>query len=203
VKLYLKEDMGVNIVKNNTELLSLTNVIIIAVKPQIIRLILSELKDGVGQNNLIISIAAGITINNLEEGLPDFARVVRVMPNTPAMVMEAMSVISKGKNVTEDDLNVVRKIMGAIGKEIVLPEKMMDAVTALSGSGPAYVYSFIDALISAGVREGLSRDVATELALQTVLGSAIMMKETRKKPSELVEMVTSPGGTTIEALFFP
>jgi pyrroline-5-carboxylate reductase len=201
-KKYLKEETGVNIVQNSAELLNLTDVIILAVKPQIIKVVLSELKGSVNQNHLIVSIAAGITINNLEDGLPDFAKVVRVMPNTPAMVMEAMSVISKGKNATEDDLDVVRKIMGAIGRETVLPEKMMDAVTALSGSGPAYVFLFIDSLISAGVREGLSRDVATELALQTVIGSAIMMKETKKKPAELVEMVTSPGGTTIEALFF-
>jgi pyrroline-5-carboxylate reductase len=148
----------------------------------------------------IISIMAGITTATVEAAFTGAARVVRVMPNTPALVMEGASAIAPGMHATTDDISITRRIFELVGKTWVVEEKLLDAVTGLSGSGPAYVMMFIEALADAGVKNGLPRDVAAGLAAQTVFGSSKLLLETREHPALLREKVTSPGGTTIAGL---
>ncbi|MBA7660321.1 Pyrroline-5-carboxylate reductase [subsurface metagenome] len=148
----------------------------------------------------VVSIAAGITVHSLEKRLPEDTRVVRVMPNTPVLVQAGAAALCKGTAASPDDLDMVRQILETVGKAVVVPESLMDAVTGLSGSGPAYVFTFIEGLIDAGVREGLPRTIAQELVVQTVLGAALMCQNTGKHPAELTTMVTSPGGTTVAGL---
>ncbi len=198
---FLKETFQVNTTQNNLDVAKKCNVLILAVKPQVIEQVLSELSKKVGSKHLVISIAAGITIERLEAGLKSGCRVIRVMPNTPALIQEAASALCKGKNATDEDLEFALLIFSNIGKAVVVPESMMDAVTGLSGSGPAYCFLFIEALIDAGVKEGLPRQVAQALAVQTVIGAAKLIENTSKPPCILKEMVTSPGGTTIAGLY--
>ncbi|MFH1217576.1 MAG: pyrroline-5-carboxylate reductase [Pseudomonadota bacterium] len=175
-------------------------IVILAVKPQIMGVLLDECRGWLDGNHLVISIAAGIPISFMEKRLGDGCRVIRVMPNTPALVLEGASVLSGGTNVDRQDMETAERIFSAIGKSIVLPETYLDAVTGLSGSGPAYVFQFIDALVDGGVKVGLSRHDAEVLVLQTILGSVRLALETGKHPAELKAMVTSPGGTTIAGL---
>jgi pyrroline-5-carboxylate reductase len=149
---------------------------------------------------LLISIAAGVTIAKLEQGLPAGARVIRVMPNTPALVGAGASAFALGKSATPADGELAAKLLAAVGVAMPVKESLLDAVTGLSGSGPAYVYQFIEALSDGGVAAGLPRDIATRLAAQTVLGGAKMVLETGQHPGALKDQVTSPGGTTIEGL---
>jgi pyrroline-5-carboxylate reductase len=149
---------------------------------------------------LLISIAAGVPTAKLEAALPGNARVIRVMPNTPALVGESASGFALGKSATRADGELALRLFSAVGVAFQLKESLLDAVTGLSGSGPAYVYQFIEALSDGGVAAGLPRDVATKLAAQTVLGAAKMVLETGQHPGALKDMVTSPGGTTIEGL---
>ena len=198
---FLKENFEVNTTTNNLEVVKKCNVLILAIKPQVIDKVLSELSRKVGSKHLIISIVAGVNLEKLESSLKSGCRVIRVMPNTPALIQEAASALCKGKNATEKDLEFATLIFSNIGKAVVVPESMMDAVTGLSGSGPAYCFTFIEALIDAGVKEGLPRPIAQLLAVQTVIGSAKLIEETSKPPCVLKEMVTSPGGTTIAGLY--
>jgi len=181
---------------DNSEAVKSSDYIILAVKPQIIDLVLEEIKDFVEGKNLI-SIAAGITIEHLEEFLGEKAKLTRIMPNTPALVAEGMSALSFSENVEQNEREFIKKIFKALGKIVEVKEDEMDAVTALSGSGPAFVYLFIEALSDAGVLKGLDRSTALKLAAQTVKGGAEMVLETGKHPGELKDMVTSPAGTTI------
>ncbi|WP_456434259.1 pyrroline-5-carboxylate reductase [Thermosulfuriphilus sp.] len=199
-RIYLRDTYGVYVSSENREILVRTRIIILAVKPQVMARVLEEIAPEVTADHLIISIAAGIPLSFLEGKLPEGTRVVRVMPNTPALVLEAMSVLSPGKAATEEDLDAAMNIFSAIGEALSLPEAYLDAVTGLSGSGPAYVFAFIEGLIDAGVRVGLPRPQAERLAIQTVLGAARLAKETSKDPYQLKAMVTSPGGTTIAGL---
>lgn len=173
--------------------------IFLAVKPQDMKALLLNLKAFLKSHHLLISIAAGLNIDFFEELLGKL-KIIRVMPNAPCVVGEGMSVVTKSDSVSREEEEEVLKLMGALGKVIVLPEKYMDVVTGLSGSGPAYVFLFIEALADGGVEMGLSRDVALLLAAQTVLGAAKMCLETGDHPSALKNRITSPGGTTSAGL---
>ena len=154
----------------------------------------------INKKHLIISIAAGITTSYISKHLNDEVSVIRIMPNTPALIQEGASVLSKGKNATESDRESAQKLFDSVGKTVIVDESLMDAVTGLSGSGPAYVFLFIEALADAGVKMGIPRSVALLLATQTCLGAARMVLETGEHPAKLKDMVTSPGGTSAEAI---
>jgi pyrroline-5-carboxylate reductase len=186
--------------KGNIEAAREADIIILSVKPQVIERLLVEIAAVVDDRKLVISIAAGIVIAKIEKALKGSAHVVRVMPNTPALVLAGAAAIAGGKNATSDDLALAQSIFDSVGRAVVVEEKLMDAVTGLSGSGPAYVFMIIDALSDAGVKAGLPRQLALELAAQTVYGAAKMVLETKEHPGKLRDMVTSPGGTTIEGL---
>lgn len=176
-------------------------IVVLAVKPQVIKPVLEEFRELVTDRHLIISIAAGVPLALLEGCLSHCrARVVRVMPNTPALVLAAASALSPGRYATDKDLERAKAIFDAVGVSVVLDECYLDAVTGLSGSGPAYVFSFLEALTDGGVKVGLARPVAETLALQTILGSVQLALESKCHPAELRAMVTSPGGTTIAGL---
>lgn len=196
----LQKSHGIGVVVDNAEAVAASDILILAVKPQAAEAVFKGIAGKASAGKLFISIMAGVTTRTLEEALGNGARVVRVMPNTPALVLEAASALSGGKNAGKDDIETARRLFDLIGKTYVLEEKLMDVVTGLSGSGPAYVFMFIEALSDAGVKNGLSRDIATHLAAQTVLGAARMVMETGEHPALLREKVTSPAGTTIAGL---
>ncbi len=198
---YMEESCGVNVTANNSDVISKAETVILAVKPQVMQAVLEDIGASLTDRQLVISIAAGITLDLLEGGLPEGARVIRVMPNTPALVQSGAAGLCRGRSATADDMRTALSIFSAVGVAVEVSENLMDAVTGLSGSGPAYCFAFLQALVDAGVREGLARPVAHELALHTLLGSARLCAETGKSPSELTAMVTSPGGTTIEGLY--
>jgi pyrroline-5-carboxylate reductase len=197
---YLKNAYGVMPQQNNLDAARGANVVVLSVKPQIIERVLADIAPAVDESKLVISIAAGINIDKIEKSLSGKPRVVRVMPNTPALVLAGAAALAGGKNATSEDLALARDIFTSVGRAVIVEEKLMDAVTGLSGSGPAYVFMIIDALSDAGVKAGLPRALALELAAQTVYGSAKMVLETKEHPGKLRDMVTSPGGTTIEGL---
>jgi pyrroline-5-carboxylate reductase len=175
-------------------------VVVVAVKPYDVVPLLREIGPQLAPSALIVSVAAGLTLEVLEAALPDGAAVVRVMPNTPALVGKGMAALSPGSACSPEQVARVRALMEATGKALVVPESQQDAVVAVSGSGPAYVFYVADAMIEAGVMLGLSRATSTELTVQTLLGAATMLSETGTHPVLLREAVTSPGGTTAEAL---
>ncbi|ADH85772.1 pyrroline-5-carboxylate reductase [Desulfurivibrio alkaliphilus] len=178
------------------------DVLVLAVKPQVMGTVLAQAGPLAGERRqLLISIAAGVSTAFIEEALaPRSVPVVRVMPNTPALVLAGASALCPGRAAGEEDLKLAEGIFAAVGKTVILPETAMDAVTGLSGSGPAYVFTFLESLIDAGVKVGLSREVAAVLARQTIAGSLQLVEESRQSPAELRAMVTSPGGTTIAGL---
>jgi len=194
------QEFNVKAVGSNTELVQQVKFIIIAVKPQNIDSVLEEIGPKLSEDQILISIAAGVTLDYIKKFIGKNIGLVRVMPNTPALVGEGASAIAHNKNVTENDLKYVKKVLNSVGKVVELEEKHIDAVTGLSGSGPAYVFVMIEALADGGVKMGLPRNIALKLAAQTVLGSAKMVIETGMHPGELKDMVASPGGTTITAL---
>jgi len=193
-------ETGAQISASNTDVLKFANILILAVKPDQVAGVLSELKSAWTKKHLLISIAAGVTISKIENLLPTGSRVIRVMPNTPALVGESASAFALGKNATPADAELAKKLLSAVGVALQVKESLLDAVTGLSGSGPAYVYQFIEALSDGGVAAGLPRDISTKLAAQTVLGAAKMVLQTGQHPGALKDQVTSPGGTTIEGL---
>jgi pyrroline-5-carboxylate reductase len=195
----LSERYGVSAVTSATAAAE-ADVVVLAVKPQDIGALASEISPHVRPQTLVVSVAAGISAGYLEPRLPAGARLVRVMPNTPMLVGEGMSVLAAGTHAGEEDLARAETVLGAVGKVVRLSEGQLDAVTALSGSGPAYVFLVAEAMIDAAVLLGLARPVATELAIQTVLGSAVMLRDSGDTPAQLREAVTSPGGTTAAAL---
>jgi len=194
------EDTGAYTSESNLEVVQFAQVLVLAVKPANVAPLLEEIRPAIAPGHLLISIAAGIPIARLENGLDEGARVVRVMPNTPALVGASASAYALGKSATSADAALTEKLFSAVGLVFQLKESLLDAVTGLSGSGPAYVYLVIEALSDGGVACGLPRDVATKLAAQTVFGSAKMVLETGLHPAALKDMVTSPGGTTVEGL---
>ena len=185
---------------SNAEVVKFASLLVIAVKPGYVKELLTEVHSLVTPKHLVISIAAGVTIGQLEGGLAAGARVIRVMPNTPALVGASASAYARGKAVSAADAELTQRLLGAVGIVFELKESLLDAVTGLSGSGPAYVFAMIEALSDGGVAAGLPRDVSTKLAAQTVMGSARMVLETGLHPGVLKDMVASPGGTTIEGL---
>lgn len=197
---YMTETYGVQGFADSEHLWKSCATILLAVKPQIMGIVLAASKNFVTPEHLIITIAAGLPISYYEQGLGrDDCKIIRVMPNTPALVLEAASGLSGNKNATRDDLLRCEEILNKIGKAVILDESALDAVTGLSGSGPAYVFTFADAMIDAGIKAGLPRPTAETLVLQTILGSVKLLIESKKHPAELRAMVTSPGGTTIAA----
>lgn len=192
--------LGVRTVASPADLMEGAAVIVLAVKPQVLTSALQPLREGIGPSQMVLSIAAGVSTARIEECFAKDIPVVRVMPNTPALVGAAASAICLGRFANQTHRAQAHRIFDAVGLAVDVEEKLLDAVTGLSGSGPAYVYVFIEALSDAGVRAGLPRDVATRLAAQTVLGSARMVLETGTHPGVLKDMVTSPGGTTIAGL---
>jgi pyrroline-5-carboxylate reductase len=193
-------ETGARLLTGNLKVVELANVLILAVKPDQTAAVLEEIRGSFTPRHLLISIAAGLPTARLEAALPPRARVVRVMPNTPAIVGASATGFALGKAATRSDGELVQRLFSAVGVAVSLKETLLDAVTGLSGSGPAYVYLIIESLSDGGVAAGLPRDVATRLAAQTVLGGARMVLETGQHPGALKDMVTSPGGTTIEAL---
>lgn len=174
--------------------------VLLAVKPQDLPSVVAAMRPALRPGQMVVSIAAGVTLAQLAEMVPEGVAVVRVMPNTPALVSAGMSALTPGEGCTAEQVAEAEALMAACGEVVVVGEHQMDAVTGLSGSGPAYVFLVVDALVEAGVHQGLARDVARELAIQTVLGSAQMLKETGLHPAVAREQVTSPGGTTAAAL---
>jgi pyrroline-5-carboxylate reductase len=191
---------GVHASLDNAEAVRWADVLVLMAKPQDMDILLSQIREHVTPDDVVISFAAGIRTSFVEKHLPDDVPVVRVMSNVPVMVDEAMSVIATGRHAEERHLAVAEEILGYVGKVLRLKEQHLDAVTATSGSGPAYFFLLAEAMIDACILLGLSRDVATDLIIQTMLGSAKMLRDTGKHPVELREMVTSPGGTTIAAI---
>ena len=187
---------NLNFTSDNLEAVKKAEYIILAVKPQIIKNVLDEIKDNI-ENKVLISIAAGIKTGLLSEFIGENSKLVRVMPNTPALVGSGMSAIYYTKAVEADEMAFIEKIFNSFGEVTEVEEKDMDAVTALSGSGPAFVYLFIEALSDAGVLKGLDRKTALKLAAQTVKGGAEMVLDGGQHPAQLKDMVTSPAGTTI------
>lgn len=175
--------------------------VILAVKPQIMQDVLQAAKNKINDSHLVISIAAGIQSAFIDANLAGCnCRIIRVMPNTPAFVLEAASALSQGPRATREDMETAVALFDSIGKSVILDEKYFDAVTGLSGSGPAYVFTFLEALIDAGLKVGLNRTDAELLVLQTVLGSVKLAIDSKEHPAKLRAMVTSPGGTTIAGL---
>ncbi|HYG21827.1 MAG TPA: pyrroline-5-carboxylate reductase [Verrucomicrobiae bacterium] len=192
--------VGARTTSRNSDVVQFANVLILAVKPDQVSGVLAEIRNFLGQDHLIISIAAGINIARLQAGLPDRSRIVRVMPNTPALIGASASAFTPGDFASSADSQLTQRLLSSLGVAVQVKEYLLDAVTGLSGSGPAYVYMFIEALSDGGVAAGLPRDVATQLAAQTVSGAARMVLETGLHPGALKDMVTSSGGTTIEGL---
>ncbi|WP_226963486.1 pyrroline-5-carboxylate reductase [Nostocoides sp. F2B08] len=190
---------GVRIL-DNVDAAELAEVLVLVVKPQDMAGLLLEISEHVRPGNLVVSLAAGITTQFLESHLPNGSSVVRVMPNTPALVDQGMAALSSGGHCTAEHMAEAMELLQSCGRAIEVPEKYQDAVTAISGSGPAYVFYVVEAMIEAGVVLGLPRATATELVVQTLFGAATMIKETGQHPTVLREQVTSPGGTTAAAL---
>lgn len=197
---YLKTEYGIATTVEASALAGSCEIILLAVKPQVMPMVLALYKPFITRRHLVISIAAGVSLEALGRGLCDGAKIVRVMPNTPALVLEGASALSGNQHVAREDMNKAVKLFSVVGSCVELPESMLDAVTGLSGSGPGYVFTFIEALIDGGVLAGLPRPVAEKLVLQTVYGSVKLAMETGEHPAVLKGKVTSPGGTTIAGL---
>ena len=200
----LYAEYKIKISADNRELVKKCDILILAVKPQIFQEVLVDICSLVDSDKLVISIAAGVPISIIDDALRGDKNkkfsIVRTMPNTPALVQEGVTAIAFSKHVNKTDVKIAHRIFEAVGRTVDVEEDQLDAVTGLSGSGPAYIFMLIEALSDAGVKMGLSREVSTTLTIQTVLGSAKLARESGKHPGELKDMVTSPGGTTISGL---
>ncbi len=198
---HLTEHYGVQTFFGSEQVLTHCEIVIVAVKPQGMATLLSDCINKIGTHHILITIAAGLPISFYMKklGNPEI-KLIRVMPNTPALVLEGASALSRNDNVSGQDLKEAEEIFQAVGEVVVLSESHLDAVTGLSGSGPAYVFTFVEALIDAGVKSGLTRVVSEKLAMQTVLGSVKLLQESGEHPAALRGKVTSPGGTAITAL---
>ena len=197
----LQKAYGVNGTSDNTEVVKKSEVIILSVKPQMMREVIEGVAHHLDLSKLVISIAAGVSLEAIEACAKKELRLIRVMPNICVSVREGVSAISRGKHCTEEDGTIAKTIFDSVGRSLFIGENLLDAVTGLSGSGPAYVFLIIDALADGGVKAGLSRNDALVLASQTLLGATRMLIETGDHPGKLKDMVTSPGGTTIAGLY--
>lgn len=196
----IAEEHGIVTTADNAELVRRSDVVVLSVKPQIIDRACTEIAPLLQPHHLVISVAAGVPLEAMEARLPSGTRVVRSMPNTPATVLAGATALAAGSHATAEDMQTARTLFEAVGRVVALDESQLDAVTGLSGSGPAYVMLIIEALADGGVKVGLHRDVALLLAAQTVFGSAKLLLETGEHPGRLKDMVTSPGGTAIAGL---
>jgi pyrroline-5-carboxylate reductase len=196
---YLAETFGVQ-VTDVAGAVKQAATLLLAVKPQDIDALLAEIAEAIEGRHLVVSVAAGVTTGHIERALPDGIAVVRCMPNTPALVDQAMTAVAGGAHAGDDHLAVAESLLGAVGRVVRVPEHQLDAVTALSGSGPAYFFFLVEAMIDAGILLGLPRALAAELIVQTAVGSATMLRDSGEHPVQLREAVTSPGGTTIAAI---
>jgi pyrroline-5-carboxylate reductase len=196
----LDRQYGIQVSSSNADLVRHSDIVILAVKPQIMDSVLKEIAPAVTRKKLLISVAAGVSTAKIRTVLHKDARLIRVMPNTPALVLEGVTAIAKADNLEPNDLDTAGEIFSAVGRVVVLDEVLMDAVTGLSGSGPAYVAVVIESLADGGVRMGLDRITAMTLATQTVLGAAKLLLETGLHPGALKDMVSSPGGTSIAGI---
>jgi pyrroline-5-carboxylate reductase len=196
----MAKEGGIRTTASNPDVLKFANVVLLAVKPDQVNDVLAEARPHFTERHLLISIAAGVPLARLEAALPAGSRVIRVMPTTPALVGASASAFAPGKSATPQDAQLAQRLLSAVGVAYQVKESLLDAVTGLSGSGPAYVFLMIEALSDGGVAAGLPRDIATKLAAQTLLGSAKLLLETNLHPGALKDMVTSPGGTTVEGL---
>ena len=197
---FISMEYKTQVTTDSIELVKKSDIIFLAIKPNIYSIVLKQIKEYVSEDKIIISIAPGQTLENLEERLSKGIKIVRAMPNTPALVGQGMSAICKNQNVTTEELNLVKQLFESFGKAEEIPEYQFDSVIGVSGSSPAYVFMFIEALADGAVIGGMPRDKAYKFAAQSVLGSAKMVLDTGKHPGELKDMVCSPGGTTIEAV---
>lgn len=196
----VKEQFGINVTASNKEVVEKAEVMILSVKPQFYADVINEIKDSIKENQIVITIAPGKTLAWLSEQFGKPVKIVRTMPNTPAMVGEGMTAACPNEHITEEELAYVKTILESFSKVEIVPERLMDVVTAVSGSSPAYVYMFIEAMADAAVSGGMPRAQAYKFAAQAVMGSAKMVLDTGKHPGELKDMVCSPAGTTIEAV---
>lgn len=195
-----QKSFGIRTTPDNRQAAAESDILFLAVKPQFFPEVLSEIRDAIRKDTLVVSIAAGKTISFLEEAISPEHKILRCMPNTPALVGEGCTGVCCNGKVSENELEQVVKLLGSFGRASVITEAMMDAVVAVSGSSPAYVFLFIEAMADGAVKAGMPRAQAYEFAAQAVLGSAKMVLETGRHPGELKDMVCSPGGTTIEAV---
>lgn len=196
----LSSQLGLQVSDNNLKAVKNADIVLLAVKPQSMAQTLKEIASAVGKSKIIISIAAGITTGFIESRLAKGVRVIRIMPNTPALVGAGAAAVAGGTNAKTADIDLARKIFDAVGITVTVEEKMMDAVTGLSGSGPAYFFVILEALADGGVQMGLSKELALKLVAQTMLGAASLYLKEGKHPAQLKDMVTSPGGTTAAGL---
>lgn len=196
----IREKYGVKTTSHNTEVVKQSDIIILSVKPQIMKQVVDEISKYLDLSKLIISIAAGVPLDAIEACARKDLKLIRVMSNICVSVREGVSAIAGGKHAQKEDLTMAKTIFDSVGKSLFIDEYLLDAVTGLSGSGPAYIFLIIDALADAGVKVGLSRDDALILASQTLLGSAKMLLDTGEHPGKLKDMVTTPGGTAISGL---
>ena len=197
---FIKELFDVSVCEKNEDAVDQADIVVLAVKPQILEPVLLDLADHLDTSKLIISIAAGVSLATIESHLKKDLRLIRAMPNIAALVLESATAICPGKHASQEDLKLAKAVFDSVGRTVTIEEGLMDAVTGLSGSGPAYLFLIIDALADAGVKVGLSRHNALTLSAQTVLGAAKLLIETGEHPGRLKDLVTSPGGTAIAGL---
>lgn len=197
---YISETHGIRCIEDNRQLVADADVVVLAVKPQVCQAMLEEVGPVLGASKLVLSIVAGVAAKTILSRVKEGTRVIRTIPNTPAMVMEGITGIATDGDVSQKDVKIAEAIFGTVGKTVTIEEKLMDAATGLSASGPAYIFVIIEALADGGVRMGIPRQTALTMAAQTILGSAKLYFESGKHPGELKDMVTSPGGTTIAGL---
>jgi pyrroline-5-carboxylate reductase len=191
---------GARATPDNAAVIAASDVVVLAVKPQMMADVLAGVRDGIGSGHLVISIAAGVTLARLAAALPPGTRLVRVMPNTPCLIGMGASCYSRGPAASPDDAALVQRLLASVGRAFEVEEPQLDAVTGLSGSGPAFIYTVIEAMAAGGAAGGLSPELALTLAAQTALGAASMLDATGLSPAELRDQVTSPGGTTLAGL---
>lgn len=196
----VKERFNINVTKDSKEVVKFSDIIIVAVKPNVYDMVLEEVKEYINDKKIIVTIAAGKSIKNVEDVIGQDKKIIRTMPNTPALVNEGMSALCHNKNIEGNELEEVKSIFDSFGKSEVVNEDLIDAVIGVSGSSPAYVFMFIEAMSDCAVSYGMTRQQAYKFAAQAVMGSAKMVLESDKHPGELKDRVCSPGGTTIEAV---
>ena len=196
----ISEQFGLECFASNTEMIRKSSIVVLSVKPQNIREVLDEVKGEIRGDHLVISIAAGSPLKMIRSVINLDIPLIRVMPNTPALVQKGASALAGGHLVTPEHMNIAKKLFGAVGDTVEVQEDMMDAVTALSGSGPGYVFRIMECMVDAGVAVGLEKDISLKLVILTFLGAACLAKESEHSLSRLREMVTSPGGTTAAGL---